>query len=244
MNVQNTIKSICSTVPKYESTYQSARSNEPAFAPYASASALVEAVACTSSLTMDQRQAVVRAVLLAQQRAPHPLWQGVLLRAFEPMLGYLRSRVRGIDGDDLVQQVLCSFFEATSKVRVDAGEPVFAVVRRATARALFGVARAEQKYAETILLQEHPVEPPPELHLDPPAFVQVLAREAVVIMSRVKGGEDVARSFAGDESVLDQAERLGATENAGYECLRKRRQRAIAVVREAMGEAMGEGKSP
>ena len=235
MNLTTIIRSSCSTVRKHESTYQAARATEPAFAPYATASALVEAAAHKSLLTMAERQPIVRAAILSLQRAPHPLWQAVLLRAFEPMLGHLRTRVCGMTGDDLDQQVLTSFLEATRKVRVDGDEPVFMAVRRATARALFGVARAELEYAEMVKLEEQP-DAVPDLHADPPPFVQLLAREAVAIMSAVTGGEDVARALANDESVTDQVERLGATENVTHECLRKRRLRAIRVVREAMGK--------
>ena len=238
VNLSTTIHCIRSTVRKYESHYQRARTGEPAFAPYATASALVAALAPRSPLTIEERQPIVRAAILAQQRATHPLWQGVLLGAFEPMLCHLRSRVQGIPADELDQRVLTAFLEAVTKVRVDGEQPVFIAVRRATARVLFTGVRKEQAFAELERFDDEKAVDAQVIHADPPQFVRLLAREAVGIMAQVRGGEDAARSIAGAETLQDQADRLG-NQGVSYECVRKRRQRAIGLVRDEIEKVKG-----
>jgi hypothetical protein len=240
VNLTTIIHSERITIRRHESHYQSVREGEPAFAPYATTTALLESLSTESPLDLEQRQPIVRAAILASQRSRHPLWAAVLLCAFEPMLRNLRARVNpsspicASDRDELDQQVVVAFLETIRAARVDGEEPVFAAVRRRTAYRLFGSVRADREFAEMVSFDELSPECAPNVHADPGPFVQVLAREVAEIMAKREGGADVALSLAGAETLAEQAERLGVPEIVNYECLRKRRRRAIKQVRDEL----------
>ena len=238
MDLSTLIRSECNFLRRYEFRYRLTRDTEPAFEAYADLTALLEAVAPESPLTIEQRQPVLRAIVLQQQSRHHPLWAALLMRAFEPLLVNFWHRgkpasFRNVgDREDFTQQVVATFLEVIGSVKVDGSEPVFAVVRRETARRLFGEVRAARETpGETIAFDELAAECAPSPHVDADPFTHLLAREVAGLMADTEGGAEVALTLAGAETLREQAERLGATDDVTYERLKKRRQRAIEHVR-------------
>jgi hypothetical protein len=240
LNLKTILRSLSASVRPYDPEYRRLREREPVLAPYATARALLDALSPASPLTLEQRQPVVRAILREQQASPHPLWQTLLTTAFAPLLGRLRSRLRYMR-DERDQLVLLAFLGVIAHTRVDESAPVFAVVRRATERALFQSVtrrRDEPSDAERIDLDAASRFMSRRPHEDAEPFTACLAHEIADHVVRFRGGEDVVRVLAGAETLADQAERQGSSQGAALECVRKRRQRAIRHVRR---ELLGDG---
>lgn len=219
------LASVESTARRHESLFQRARTTEAAFKPFESATTLLDALATASELEAGARQALVRALVRQHQGAPHPLWQALLLRAFEPMLLRLRRRDRG-SKDDRDQRVLLAFLQAITQLAPSAG-PVFIALARATARELFRAVRSESAYAGDEPFDDGSLAGLPSPHADWQPFVACLAREAVGLLRDCPDGEDLARMLAGVESVAEQATRLG-TPPSTY---RQRKSRALGELR-------------
>jgi hypothetical protein len=183
---------------------------------------------------MAERQSLVEALLRRHQKAPHPLWQAMLVAAFEPMLR--RMRARGRDSrEDHEQRILLAFLQALAAVR-SSGQPIFIALRRATVRQLLGALRAEADIGEVVPFDEQSPAVAPSPHADPQPFAACLAREVAERLVRSSGGEDVARVIVGIETVGEQAARLTAGSAAGtppvtVARLRQRRHRALSDLR-------------
>jgi hypothetical protein len=226
-------KSLDATARRHESAFQAARATDPALAPYPTATALLHALASKSKSPMAERQAVVPALVRLHQSTRHPLWQALLLRAFEPLLFGLRERERCTAGDR-DQRILTAFLEALAFLRVE-GRPVFLVVRDATLRVLLQKARSHDDKVETVPLEEVPSDPATREE-DAAPFRACLANELGALIAGHKGGEDVVRVLAGVETIAEQVARLAGSEPSyrepiTAECLYKRRHRAVHEVR-------------
>jgi len=239
MSLSAVLASVPATVRRHEATFQRARAVEPALGRYATASALLEAVTLTSDLSTPERQVLVAAILRRHQDEAHPLWQALLLRAFDILLIAMRWRARG-GAEEREQQVLLAFLQAVGRVRTD--RPVFATVPRAMARALHFAARSGKRAeADHVPLDEESLEQAPSLQVEPSPYVVCLAREIAERMARRPGGADVVRVLAGIETAAEQAERLaGSTPTAAAEevtgsRLRQRTRRALRDVRAELG---------
>jgi hypothetical protein len=239
MSLSAVLASVPAAVRRHEATFQRARASEPAFAPYATAAALLESACLESALPIPERQAVVAAIVRQHQATRHPLWQAVLLRAFRPMLLTLHERDRGTK-EERDQRVLLAFLQTIATVSPTG--PVFVKVPWATARALFGAVRDEAGAVEEVFLDEGTPECVPSPHTDPQPFVACLAREVAERLARRQGGEDIVRVLIGAETPAEQAERLHATstaagessERASLECMRQRRKRVLDDLREEL----------
>jgi hypothetical protein len=207
MTLPLVLRTIPATVRRHEPTYQRARATCPAFAPYATATVLLTVLATRDSrVPLDDRQHLVRAVITLHQTARHPLWQALLLHAFQPMLLSLRALDRG-PAEDRDQRVLLAFLQALENPRLPS-QPVFIALRRATARALFHAVRAQSSDFDTVPLDAAVDVPTRPAHADPAPFVTCLAHEMAERLVARDGGDDVARLLAGVETIAEQAERL------------------------------------
>jgi len=236
MSLSALLASVPATVRRHEATFQRARAAEPAFERYATASALLDAVTPRSALPIAERQVLVAAILRRHQAGGHPLWQALLLRAFEVLLLAMRRRAHG-DADEREQQVALAFLRAVGRVRPH--EPVFATVPRAMARTLRSATRAAiRAEADHVPFDEESLEHAPSPHAEPTPYVACLAREIAERVARRPGGEDVVRVLAGIETAAERAERLAASTRASAEeeqaagsRLRQRTRRALREVR-------------
>lgn len=120
---------------RYTAVYAAGLARQPALAPYASPPALL---AFLEGRTTNDRLAVLAALTAEQHAAPHPLWQALLLVAFEPMLLALRARLGRPRDEDLDQQVILAFLSTVRSVHATpvAGYLPLAL-QRETARVLF-----------------------------------------------------------------------------------------------------------
>ncbi len=115
----NAIEALAANASRHATVYAAARANYPALAPYATIPEVVLALADRSRLTADERDLILIAIVLEHQRTRHALWQSILLKAFAPMLVYLRKRQGRGDDADLDQLVLLSFLEAARSIRTE-----------------------------------------------------------------------------------------------------------------------------
>jgi hypothetical protein len=136
--------------------YEEARSRHRALLPYASPAEVLSALASTSPLSLPERDVVVSALVAERQRTPHPLWQTLLLVAFEPMLVRLRTRIARSRSDDFDQRVLVAFLGALTVVRP--GPFLALALRRATERLLFPSLKIARRESQNGLFDErtHP----------------------------------------------------------------------------------------
>jgi hypothetical protein len=115
----NAIEALASNVSRHAAVYATARPNHPALAPYATIADVLAALVDRSRLTADERDPILIAIVIEHQRTRHALWQSILLKAFAPMLLYLRKGQGRADDADLDQAVLLSFLEAARSIRTE-----------------------------------------------------------------------------------------------------------------------------
>jgi hypothetical protein len=115
--LENTFGAIKKSLARPSAEYAEARARCTMLAPYETPDALVAALRGPSALTPPRRQALVAAVVAEHQRSKRPLWQSVLLAAFEPMLVRLRGNAGSATGEDWDQEVLLAFLEAAATLQ-------------------------------------------------------------------------------------------------------------------------------
>jgi hypothetical protein len=147
-----------STLPRFASVYEAARATHEALAPYATAADVGAALSPASPLAIERRNDLVVALVTEHQARPHPLWQTMLLRVFEPMLTRVRMRLARRADPDLDQRVLVAFLGALRSVRT--GAYTILALRWATERELFESRRKERRAPETLAYDDeaHPAD--------------------------------------------------------------------------------------
>lgn len=141
MSLTRTINQLKPTIARHTAALVAAHARQPAIAPYATTSALLAAIDQSSDLGAKPRAALIAALLSEHQRAPSPLWQAVLLVAFQPMLARIRKILGKPKDEDLDQKVLLAFLDAARTVSVEhAASYAPLALRWATQSAVFGTA--------------------------------------------------------------------------------------------------------
>ncbi len=137
------------SVSKYAAVYEAARAEHAPLAAYATVPELLAALNLSSPLAYEERDAITLALIAAQQKKAHPLWPTLLLAAFEPMLRRLRSRIRGVDDEEIEQRIVLAFLEAAQDVALHRPPSRAALhLRCETERAVFASLRSDQVAAE------------------------------------------------------------------------------------------------
>jgi hypothetical protein len=98
----------------------------PALAAYESPQAVLDVLRAGSSFTVEERDAILVALLAELRATKGPLWQALLVLAFEPMFVRLRARLGQpivtrfgrSQMDDLDQRVFLAFLEAAGSLRI------------------------------------------------------------------------------------------------------------------------------
>jgi len=125
-------------VRRHGRAFQEAKGNEAELARFENVGAVAAALARTSGITGGARSALIATLVRAQREQPHPLWQSLLLLAFEPLLRSIRGRLGGGDADDLDQEVIVAFLEAVMALHPSSVGPyVVLALNRATKKAVF-----------------------------------------------------------------------------------------------------------
>jgi hypothetical protein len=228
-----------STLSRFASVYAGARAERAALAPYPTAADVAAALEPASRLDVEGRNALVVALVTELQARPHPLWQALLLGAFEPMLTRARMRLGRRRDPELDQRVLVAFLGALRSVRT--GPFTLLAIRWATCGEVFDARRKEARGPE---LTTYDDETHPADVFGTSADDQARLAEVARIVEAEAGAEllDVLIATHGhDESLKDYVARAFAG--------RSERERAttyyqLRVARSALVERVRQRLSP
>jgi hypothetical protein len=206
--LQKTLRAIGVTLDRRSRAYDVARPQYRELAPYASPKELLHALGPSSPLTECERDALIAAVLTEHQRAPEPVWQSILLVAFEPMLVRIRRRIRGErDAEDRDQQVLLGFLEALRSVR--AGPYMVLAMQWVTKAHAFGAVRKDLR--ERAAHDPYDDDRTRARPLGATAVEKVAATE-IMQMVEAAGGEELLQAIVategGDEPLSEYVARV------------------------------------
>jgi hypothetical protein len=236
MKRDHLMNGLAGTVRTHEATYQVARAREPRLADHATAIALFDALAPRSGLTPEARAWLLHVVAVEYQRGRHALWHALAARGLEPMLGRLRTRMRG-PAEERDQAIHIALAEELARLRVARADGLafpLLTLRRALERALLTTAAdRERELEEQEAYMDYAGRHTQQPHEDAPPFVECLAAEVGQLLVERSGGDDVVRVLVGAETLGDQSERL-STEHVSKECLQKRHRRTVVSVRGAL----------
>jgi len=146
-----TIDALKTTLAKYTIEYARGQAVHGALAPLATIDSLLAMLALTSGASHAERDALTFALITEHQRASHPLWQSVLLVAYEPMFANIKKRLH--DKRDADQRILIAFLEAVQKISLGHPPKVLALhLKHATERGVFGTQAASHEEPELLQL--------------------------------------------------------------------------------------------
>ncbi len=111
-----TIDALRLTLTACPTEYARGRAAESALEAFASPRDVLASLVPTSGETHAARDAITLALITEHQRARHPLWQSLLLVAYEPMFAGVKKRLR--DKRDADARILAAFLEAIAKVSI------------------------------------------------------------------------------------------------------------------------------
>ncbi|HEY2512967.1 MAG TPA: hypothetical protein VGI39_19000 [Polyangiaceae bacterium] len=132
-----TVTAIRTTLTKHPTEYTRGRAAHPALAPYARPEDLLSALALSSPLPYEDRDGITLALIAEHQRAAHPLWQSILLVAYEPLLAGAWKRLH--DKRDAEPRLVLALLEALAKVSLAHPPSRLALhLRHAVERIVFG----------------------------------------------------------------------------------------------------------
>src|SRR5580700_8786798 len=109
----------------YARIFAQAAPRYPALAAYDSPRAVLDVLQGDSSFTVEERDAILVALLAELRASKEKVWQALLVLAFEPMLVRIRARLGQpkvtrfgrSQADDLDQRVLLAFLEEAGTQR-------------------------------------------------------------------------------------------------------------------------------
>ncbi len=155
--------------------FQESQRREAALARYASLLAVLAVLADESVHRWAEREALTRALVREQQRAPGPFWSSVLVLAYMPLLQNLRGRICGdaLGRDDYDQLVLTTFLEVVQELSLEHRTKRTAMyLRQNTQRAVFRKIRAawdERRWLDELTDEVlHVEDEPPALEVPRP----------------------------------------------------------------------------
>jgi hypothetical protein len=174
MGLKDIVEQMNRGLGRYLEKYVAAVKTVPALGPYPTLDMLLEALRLSSALSYGERTAIALALVRAQRAAPHPLWQQILLHAYQPMLCRVRKGLGG-NRDELDQHVLTCFLIAVDEVPLVADPGRLPMhLRERTRRAVFrglGAESRQRKLRESVeaFLAERPRQQRAPDDRDPPA---------------------------------------------------------------------------
>jgi hypothetical protein len=185
-----TIDAIRLSLSKHSAEFARGRASQPALASFATPADVVAALALASSVSAQERDAITLALVAEHQRAARPVWQSLLLIAYEPMLGGVWKRL--LNKRDAEARLVLAFLESVAQIAVDRPPSLVALhLRHAVERRVFGTGAAAHIEPEILSLKEARNERVVESH-----DAQILASDE---MRRLQ--DELARLF-GDEASL------------------------------------------
>ena len=192
------------SVSKFNAQYAEGHARQSVLTPYPSASELLAALKMSSPLSLEARDAITLALIAEQQRQAHPLWQTLLLAAFEPMLRRLRGRLGRCKDGELDQRVVMAFLEAAQEISlIHPPERAAMHLRRATENAVFRGMRSDRREAAHAEFEEesHPCDP----HAMSEQAAALAMKEIAALVAKEGNGEEILKALVatrgGDESL-------------------------------------------
>jgi hypothetical protein len=192
MPISDTLDAVrTQTLRRHVSAYAAARAHLPLLATYATAEDLLGALQRASGV--NSKRKLLRLLVEQAQSTKHPLWEGLLLAAFTPMLVKLRKRSARPDvaEEDQDEVVLLAFLNAVQTIRPEKF-PALGLFW-ATARTIFDRTRQDRRSPETARFDE-------DVHAPLPfaALAQASARAEVMelidaLMKRAASGGTLHR---------------------------------------------------
>lgn len=147
MGLSRTLKTLAGQCRRHAPWYRLAVQQHPVLAAYPDPANVLEALASSSPLPVEQRSVLVFALARAQRTRPHPVWQGLLVLAFEPMLRRIYRALGLLCVSDREQRLLLAFLEAVVVIAGHKASGLHAMsLRQHTRRTLFD--RLRQEVAE------------------------------------------------------------------------------------------------
>lgn len=205
MSMRATFEAIKKSLCRSSAAFERGRAKHAVLAAYATPEAACAAVRPGSSLTASERERLLTALVEENQAAPAPLWQALLLVAFEPMLVRLRVKRGAPRDEDLDQALLLAFTDGLRAVR--AGAYTILGVRWATEARFAASSRAPLETAE----YDDDIHAGPQLRAA--ADKQIEASE-VIAMIEARGGRELVEAIVatevGDEQLTDYVARVYA----------------------------------
>ena len=206
--LQKTLKAVAATLDRRSPVYDEARSRHRELAPHANAREVLAALRSSSALSPSERDALLATVLTEHQRAPQPVWQSILLVAFEPLLVRIRKSINRKPDADNDQQVFLGFLEAICSVRV--GHHTLLALRWLTEAHVEGAVRKD-----SLAVKDHKPYNDERATSGPfsPTFQKVAAAEIMDLIER-RGGrallEAIVATDAHDEPLTEYVARAYA----------------------------------
>lgn len=134
---------------RHQERFADACARHPVLADLGTLPVLLERLADSGERGYETSEALAIAFLTEQQAASSPLWTGLLLLLFEPMLGALRASVRGaaMDAEELDAVIIGHFLEVAQAHPLRDAKPGHTLValRSKTRRAVFRELKHEQR---------------------------------------------------------------------------------------------------
>jgi hypothetical protein len=155
MDFRDAFQGLRVEIAKHKATFETARGGCAALASYATPGAVVAALAPRSGLTAAERDTLTLALIEQQQRAPHALWQSLLLLAYEPLLRRFLGRLRTGDDQEPAQVVLFAFLRAIANLPVnDPPARIALYLRTSVAEQVFASLRRDRRAADVEIFDE------------------------------------------------------------------------------------------
>jgi len=232
------------SVSKFGAVYGEGMTRQPELAPYASVGELLAALKMSSPLSLEARDAITLGLIAEQQRAAHPLWQTLLLAAYEPMLRRLRTRLGNKDDAELDQCVVMAFLEAAQEISLLHPPQKAALhLRRATENAVFRTLRGDRREAANAPLDEGTL--PCDPHRPAPQELALAVKEMAQVIGNKPNGREVVAALGavcgGDESLKEYVARIhgnlsAAEQKREYARLQRMVNRSMKRARWALGD--------
>lgn len=145
----------------HTTTFLSRRTGAPALAGHGSLSSVLAFLDDDTPETFAAREVVLRALLVEHRRSarvpPTSTWASALLVAFAPMLGALRTRLRGdaFAPDELDQLVLDGFLAALARCPVNAPSLCWRLRHDTQRFVMRALVREQQRRVAQRILEDH-----------------------------------------------------------------------------------------
>jgi hypothetical protein len=141
------------TLTQCPTEFARGRAAHAALAPFATPEALLGALDLASITSHAERDAITLALVTEHQRTSRPLWQSLLLVAYEPMLANVWRRL--YDKRDAEPRIVLAFLEAIAKVSLAHPPALLALhLKQATERGAFGSTAASREEPELVPLAD------------------------------------------------------------------------------------------